>query len=182
MNKLKNRMLGIPIPPFISEINEGYNLIIDPQGMFYTQDPKNTCIVMKPFAQNVIKKMGELCNLIIFTRKRQKYIEPFLRETGYVKFDGIFDRSYETYRSGRKVKDIQKLGLNVEKTLVLDMNYERCYPFHLSNCIPVSKNVSEEELEGIMEQLQKVVRGNIEIKESVVQDMFKKSVVLLPKP
>jgi hypothetical protein len=37
---------------------------------------------------------------------------------------------------------------------VLDLNYERCFSFHQQNCIPIGKDIDEEQLMGIVGKMQ----------------------------
>lgn len=65
-----------------------------------------------------------------------------MREVGDLPLKGILDRSYMTFREGKKIKDLSKLGVSLDKTIVLDLNYEKYYSFSLSNCFPVNKEIN----------------------------------------
>ena len=47
---VKEKLLHIPKPPFLNFDNNNYTIVCDPEGLFYSEDKKNTCIIIKPYA------------------------------------------------------------------------------------------------------------------------------------
>jgi TFIIF-interacting CTD phosphatase-like protein len=101
----------------------------------------------------MIKKLTERCEVVIFSRRREKSLAAFVKEIGVELFAGVLDRSFMTFREGKKIKDLDKLGINLNKTIILDLNFEKYFSFWKENCIPISKNDEESELQNIVKQI-----------------------------
>lgn len=69
-NSLKLIMLRIPIPPYLTLNVGGYYLVIDPEGIFYTEDMKKTCIYLKSYTEHILKALAALCHIILFSKRR----------------------------------------------------------------------------------------------------------------
>jgi hypothetical protein len=103
---LKWSMLEQPIAPFVDAALDDYYFVVDPEGIFYTEDKRNSCVILKPFAQTIMSRLAQLCKIVVFTRKRVANVEPFIKEMADFPLAGVLDRSYEAYRSGRRIKDL----------------------------------------------------------------------------
>lgn len=123
IDNLKEKILHIPKAPFVHVNTLGFTLVCQPEGLFYAEDKKNSCILIKPFAEEAIRSIAKKCDIIIFSRKKKSTLETFVREAGNLPIKSILDKSFITYREGKKIKDLAKLGVNLDRTIVLDINH-----------------------------------------------------------
>jgi RNA polymerase II subunit A small phosphatase-like protein len=92
-------------------------------------------VLKRPFVDDFLKRMGELYECILFTASLAKYADPvadLLDRWGV--FRGRLFREACVYYRGNYVKDLSRLGRDLNKTLILD-NSPASYIFHPENAV-----------------------------------------------
>lgn len=95
-------------------------------------------VLKRPHVDTFLKKMGELYECILFTASVAMYADPIidLIDKFGVFRERLFRESCVYYR-GHYVKDLDKLGRNLEKVIIAD-NSPASYSFHPFNAVPVT--------------------------------------------
>jgi Dullard-like phosphatase family protein len=93
-------------------------------------------VLKRPFVDEFLKKMGELYECVLFTASLAKYADPVadLLDKWGVFRARLFRESCVYYR-GNYVKDLSRLGRDLNKTIILD-NSPASYIFHPDNAVP----------------------------------------------
>lgn len=92
-------------------------------------------VLKRPFVDDFLKRMGELFECILFTASLAKYADPVadLLDRSSV-FRGRLFREACVYYRGNYVKDLSRLGRDLNKTIILD-NSPASYIFHPENAV-----------------------------------------------
>jgi len=93
-------------------------------------------VLKRPFVDEFLKKMGELYECVLFTASLAKYADPVtdLLDKWDVFRARLFRESCVFHR-GNYVKDLGRLGRNIEHIIILD-NSPASYFFHPENAVP----------------------------------------------
>ena len=93
-------------------------------------------VLKRPFVDEFLKKMGELYECVLFTASLAKYADPVtdLLDKWDVFRSRLFRESCVFHR-GNYVKDLGRLGRNIEHIIILD-NSPASYFFHPENAVP----------------------------------------------
>ncbi|CAG6021946.1 carboxy-terminal domain RNA polymerase II polypeptide A small phosphatase 2 [Menidia menidia] len=94
-------------------------------------------VLKRPYVDEFLQRMGELFECVLFTASLSKYADPV---TDLLDQCGIFRarlfRESCVFHQGCYVKDLSRLGRDLQKTLILD-NSPSSYIFHPDNAVPV---------------------------------------------
>lgn len=94
-------------------------------------------VLKRPYVDEFLQKMGDLFECVLFTASLGKYADPvtdLLDKWGVFKFR-LFRESCVFHR-GSYVKDLSRLGRDLNKTVILD-NSPASYMFHPQNAVPI---------------------------------------------
>lgn len=106
-------------------------------------------VLKRPHVDTFLKKMGELYECVLFTASLATYADPvadLLDECGV--FRARLFRESCVYHRGNYVKDLNKLGRDLQKIVIVD-NSPASYIFHPDNAVPVKSwfdDVTDSEL------------------------------------
>ncbi|KAJ6650023.1 Phosphatase Herzog, partial [Pseudolycoriella hygida] len=94
-------------------------------------------VLKRPHVDEFLKKMGELYECVLFTASLAKYADPVadLLDKWNVFRARLFRESC-VYHRGNYVKDLNKLGRDLQKIVIVD-NSPASYIFHPDNAVPV---------------------------------------------
>uniref|UniRef100_A0A4W5LNZ7 protein-serine/threonine phosphatase n=1 Tax=Hucho hucho TaxID=62062 RepID=A0A4W5LNZ7_9TELE len=94
-------------------------------------------VLKRPHVDEFLHRMGELFECVLFTASLAKYADPV---TDLLDQCGVFRtrlfRESCVFHQGCYVKDLSRLGRQLNKTLILD-NSPASYIFHPENAVPV---------------------------------------------
>lgn len=94
-------------------------------------------VMKRPYVDEFLQKMGELFECVLFTASLGKYADPV---TDLLDKWGVFRarlfRESCVYHRGNYVKDLSKLGREMNKVVIID-NSPASYMFHPRNAVPV---------------------------------------------
>ncbi|CAN9515255.1 unnamed protein product [Ophioblennius macclurei] len=94
-------------------------------------------VLKRPHVDQFLQRMGELFECVLFTASLAKYADPV---TDLLDLGGVFRarlfRESCVFHQGCYVKDLSRLGRDLNKTLILD-NSPASYIFHPNNAVPV---------------------------------------------
>ncbi|CDQ72805.1 carboxy-terminal domain RNA polymerase II polypeptide A small phosphatase 2 [Oncorhynchus mykiss] len=94
-------------------------------------------VLKRPHVDQFLQRMGELFECVLFTASLAKYADPV---TDLLDQCGVFGtrlfRESCVFHQGCYVKDLSRLGRQLNKTLILD-NSPASYIFHPENAVPV---------------------------------------------
>lgn len=105
--------------------------------------------MFRPGAQEFIKKMSTLYEIVIFTASVEAYAMPLMKQLDPENIaTGIFWRDHCSQQSAMYVKDLSKLGRRLEDVILLD-NSPNSYYYQPENGLPITNwydNPSDREL------------------------------------
>ncbi|XP_014251651.1 carboxy-terminal domain RNA polymerase II polypeptide A small phosphatase 1 [Cimex lectularius] len=95
-------------------------------------------VLKRPYVDDFLQRMGELYECVLFTASLAKYADPVadLLDRWGVFRCRLFRESCVFHR-GNYVKDLNKLGRNLQKVVIVD-NSPASYIFHPDNAVPVA--------------------------------------------
>ena len=94
--------------------------------------------MFRPGAQDFIERMSRFYELIFFTASMDKYAIPLMEKLDNKRYwSQLLCREYWTQLDGTFVKDLSKLGRNLENVILLD-NSPNSYSFQKENGLPIS--------------------------------------------
>ncbi|XP_031618767.1 carboxy-terminal domain RNA polymerase II polypeptide A small phosphatase 1 [Contarinia nasturtii] len=106
-------------------------------------------VLKRPHVDTFLQKMGELYECVLFTASLATYADPvadLLDKSGV--FRARLFRESCVYHRGNYVKDLNKLGRDLQKIVIVD-NSPASYIFHPDNAVPVKSwfdDVTDSEL------------------------------------
>ncbi|CAB0036206.1 unnamed protein product [Trichogramma brassicae] len=95
-------------------------------------------VLKRPYVDEFLQRMGELYECVLFTASLAKYADPvadLLDRWGV--FRARLFRESCVFHKGNYVKDLNKLGRDLEKIIIID-NSPASYIFHPDNAVPVA--------------------------------------------
>ncbi|MCJ8750231.1 hypothetical protein PDJAM_G00260180 [Pangasius djambal] len=101
------------------------------------ETPAEVYVLKRPHVDKFLQRMGEMFECVLFTASLAKYADPV---TDLLDQCGVFRarlfRESCVFHHGCYVKDLSRLGRQLNKTLILD-NSPASYIFHPENAVPV---------------------------------------------
>lgn len=94
-------------------------------------------VLKRPFCDEFLEKIGPLFECVLFTASLAKYADPVADLLDKKKvFHGRLFREACVYYDGNYIKDLDRLGRNVDNVIIID-NSPASYAFHPKNALPV---------------------------------------------
>ncbi|CAD8138850.1 unnamed protein product [Paramecium pentaurelia] len=124
--------------PYLSKTNK-YTLVIDLDEtlVHYQELVDDGQFLVRPYAQQFLKEMSEYYEIVIFTAAQQDYADFILDLIDEDKVIGYrLYRQHTTLVNNTYVKDIQKIGRDVKRTIIID-NLAENFKFQPDNGIQI---------------------------------------------
>ena len=165
-----------PDPPFLPKKKENdkrdYCLVLDLDEtlVHYFEDETESYVKVRLGAETFIKELSKYCEICIFTASTKYYADIVINGLACNDLvDYRLYRQHTTINKGINIKDLSKLGRNLEKIIIVD-NIEENYQLQPNNGINISDFEGDEndnELEFLLEDLLEIVKqpGKNVIKE-----------------
>ena len=170
MNKFKG---GVPIPFLNTKPNKPYTLVLDLDEtlIHFKSNPNNESsgkIMIRPYLYEFLRTIKEDYELIIFTAATQDYADPIINaiEKDEKFFDHRLYRMHTTIIDNDFVKDLSKLGRNLNRTIIVD-NMKQNYKNQPKNGITIrpfwGKDVEDMALVDLLDILKKIAIEKIDV-------------------
>ena len=164
---LDNSQGPIPNPPFLPPKKpddlRDYCLVLDLDEtlVHYFEDETEAYVKVRMGTEKFIKELSTYCEICIFTASTKYYADTVINGLGnHDLIDYRLYRQHTNMKGGVNIKDLSKLGRNLEKIIIVD-NIEENYQLQPNNGINISDFEGDEndnELEYLLEDLLEVVR------------------------
>ncbi|XP_028923639.1 carboxy-terminal domain RNA polymerase II polypeptide A small phosphatase 1 [Ornithorhynchus anatinus] len=116
-------------------------------------------VLKRPFVDEFLQRVSQMFECVLFTASLAKYADPvadLLDKWGA--FRARLFRESCVFHRGNYVKDLSRLGRELERTLILD-NSPASYFFHPNNAVPVASwfdNMADTELHDLLPFLERL--------------------------
>ena len=164
---LENAKSPRPNPPFLPPKKENdlrdYCLVLDLDEtlVHYFEDHTEAYVKVRMGTEKFIKELSTYCEICIFTASTKYYADTVINGLGnHELIDYRLYRQHTMIKDGVNIKDLSKLGRNLEKIIIVD-NIEENYQLQPNNGINISDFEGDEndnELEYLLEDLLEVVK------------------------
>ena len=168
-------------PPFLKPLSSKYKytlvLDLDETLVHYIDDDDSAYIQVRPGAEEFIKELSEFYEIIIFTAALQTYADLII--TGLDPDGLISDKLYRQHTKSigsYNVKDLNKLGRDLKKTIIID-NIKENFCLQKKNGLKIEDfegNEYDDELDYLKEDLIKLVKLNPDDVRYYLRDIQKK--------
>ena len=158
--------LAPPEPPFFPPKKENDNrdyclvLDLDETLVHYFEDETESYVKVRKGTEKFIKELSKYCEICIFTASTKYYADIVIDGFDYHHLvDYRLYRQHTSASNGINIKDLSKLGRNLEKIIIVD-NIEENYQLQPNNGINISDFEGDEndnELEFLLEDLLEIV-------------------------
>ena len=158
--------LAPPEPPFFPPKKENDNrdyclvLDLDETLVHFFEDETESYVKVRKGTEKFIKELSKYCEICIFTASTKYYADIVIDGfDSHHLVDYRLYRQYTTTNNGINIKDLSKLGRNLEKIIIVD-NIEDNYQLQPNNGINISDFEGDEndnELEFLLEDLLEIV-------------------------
>ena len=164
---------GVPVP-FLNNIsNKPYTLVLDLDEtlIHFKSNPNNESsgkIMIRPFLYDFLKNIKKDFELIIFTAATQDYADPIINaiEKDEKYFDHRLYRIHTTIIDNDFVKDLSKLGRDLNRTIIVD-NMKQNYKNQPNNGITIrpfwGKDVEDTALVDLLDILKKIADKGMDV-------------------
>ena len=163
----ENSKGSIPIPPFLPPKRKNdlrdYCLVLDLDEtlVHYFEDETEAYVKVRMGTEKFIKELSAYCEICIFTASTKYYADTVINGLGnHDLIDHRLYRQHTNMNGGVNIKDLSKLGRNLEKIIIVD-NIEENYQLQPNNGINISDFEGDEndnELEFLLEDLLEIVK------------------------
>ena len=164
--RIPRRIGPPPEPPFFPPKKENdkrdYCLVLDLDEtlVHYFEDENESYVKVRLGTEHFIKELSKYCEICIFTASTKYYADIVIDGLEYNNLiDFRLYRQHTTMEKGINIKDLSKLGRNLEKIIIVD-NIEENYQLQPNNGINISDFEGDEndnELEYLLEDLLEIV-------------------------
>ncbi len=163
-----------PKSPFLKiKSNKAYTLVLDLDEtlIHFKPNPNNeSCgkIMIRPYLYDFLKNVKKYYELIIFTAATQDYADPIINaiEKDEKFFEYRLYRIHTTIIENDFVKDLSKLGRDLNKTIIVD-NMKQNYKNQPYNGITIrpfwGKDVDDTALVDLLDILKKIAENNMDV-------------------
>ena len=156
-----------PVPPFLPKKKENdlrdYCLVLDLDEtlVHYFEDDNEAYVKVRLGTEIFIKELSKYCEICIFTASTKFYADTVINGLGnHNLIDYRLYRQHTDLCDGVNIKDLSKLGRNLEKIIIID-NIEKNYQLQPNNGLNISDFEGDEndnELEYLLGDLLEVVK------------------------
>ena len=153
-----------------------YSLVLDLDEtlVHYIEEENKAYVQVRPYADFFLNEMAKYFELIIFTAASEDYADIVLNELDKNKVI-----KYKLYRkhteqvNGIFVKDLKKIGRDLDKTLIVDNNKDN-FSLQPENGLHICSFIgdqNDDELYNLSEDLMKIVRSNKEDIRPIIKEI-----------
>ena len=164
---------GVPVPFLTNKSNKPYTLVLDLDEtlIHFKSNPNNESsgkIMIRPFLYDFLKNIKKDFELIIFTAATQDYADPIINaiEKDEKYFDHRLYRIHTTIIDNDFVKDLSKLGRDLNRTIIVD-NMKQNYKNQPNNGITIrpfwGKDVEDTALVDLLDILKKIADKGMDV-------------------
>ena len=164
---------GVPVPFLTNKSNKPYTLVLDLDEtlIHFKSNPNNESsgkIMIRPFLYDFLKNIKKDFELIIFTAATQDYADPIINaiEKDEKYFDHRLYRIHTTIIDNDFVKDLSKLGRDLNRTIIVD-NMKQNYKNQPNNGITIrpfwGKDVEDTALVDLLDILIKIADKGMDV-------------------
>ena len=149
-------------------------LDLDETLVHYIEEENKAYVQVRPYADFFLNEMAKYFELIIFTAASEDYADIVLNELDKNKVI-----KYKLYRkhteqvNGIFVKDLKKIGRDLDKTLIVDNNKDN-FSLQPENGLHICSFIgdqNDDELYNLSEDLMKIVRSNKEDIRPIIKEI-----------
>ena len=170
---------GVSVPFLTNKSNKPYTLVLDLDEtlIHFKSNPNNESsgkIMIRPFLYDFLKSIKKDFELIIFTAATQDYADPIINaiEKDEKYFDYRLYRIHTTIIDNDFVKDLSKLGRDLNKTIIVD-NMKQNYKNQPNNGITIrpfwGKDVEDTALVDLLDILKKIADKKMDVVNGLKQ-------------
>ena len=166
-------------PPFLPPMDKNkykYSLVLDLDEtlVHYIEEENKAYVQVRPYADFFLNEMAKYFELIIFTAASEDYADIVLNELDKNKVI-----KYKLYRkhteqiNGIFVKDLKKIGRDLDKILIVDNNKDN-FSLQPENGLHISSFIgdqNDDELYNLSEDLMKIIRSNKEDIRPIIKEI-----------
>jgi Dullard-like phosphatase family protein len=163
----------VPVPFLKNKSNKPYTLVLDLDEtlIHFKSNPNNESsgkIMIRPFLYDFLKNIKKDYELIIFTAATQDYADPIINaiEKDEKYFDYRLYRIHTTIIDNDFVKDLSKLGRDLNRTIIVD-NMKQNYKNQPNNGITIrpfwGKDVEDTALVDLLDILKKIADKKMDV-------------------
>ena len=115
-------------PPFLPKLDEErykYTLVLDLDEtlVHYVEEENSAYVQVRPYADEFLKELSRYFELVLFTAAEEDYTGIVLNELNKNKYiTHILCRKYTEFKNGCNIKDLSKLGRDLNKVCIVDNN------------------------------------------------------------
>ena len=164
---------GVPVPFLNNKSNKPYTLVLDLDEtlIHFKSNPNNESsgkIMIRPFLYDFLKNIKKDFELIIFTAATQDYADPIINaiEKDEKYFDYRLYRIHTTIIDNDFVKDLSKLGRDLNRTIIVD-NMKQNYKNQPNNGITIrpfwGKDIEDTALVDLLDILKKIADKRMDV-------------------
>ena len=159
-SKVKPPFLGPPADP-----KKIFTLVVDLDEtlVHYVEEENRAYVQVRPYADYFLTEMGKYFEIVIFTAAAEDYADIVLNELDKNKsIDYKLYRKHTEQINGVFIKDLSKLGRDINKIVIIDNNKDN-FSLQPENGLHICSflgDQNDEELYALSEDLMKIIKGN----------------------
>jgi Dullard-like phosphatase family protein len=177
--------VSIPVPYLANKSNKPYTLVLDLDEtlIHFKANPNNEesgTIKIRPYLYQFLDNIKKYYELVVFTAATQEYADPIINalETNKKYFDYRLYRIHTLIIDNDFVKDISKLGRDLNKIIIVD-NMEQNYKLQQNNGITIrpfwGKDNEDSALFDLLDILMKIAERNLDVRIGL--KLFKEDII-----
>ena len=177
--------VSIPVPYIGNKSNKPYTLVLDLDEtlIHFKANPNNEesgTIKIRPYLYQFLDNIKKYYELVVFTAATKEYADPIINalETNKKYFDYRLYRIHTIIIDNDFVKDISKLGRELDKIIIVD-NMEQNYKLQKNNGITIrpfwGKDNEDTALFDLLDILLKIAEKNLDVRIGL--KLFKEDII-----
>ncbi len=177
--------VSIPVPYIPNKSNKPYTLVLDLDEtlIHFKANPNNEesgTIKIRPYLYQFLDNIKKYYELVVFTAATQEYADPIINalETNKKYFDYRLYRIHTIIIDNDFVKDISKLGRDLNKIIIVD-NMEQNYKLQKNNGITIrpfwGKDSEDSALFDLLDILMKIAERKLDVRIGL--KLFKEDII-----
>ena len=177
-NQITENEIKVPYLPPINKNKYKYTLVVDLDEtlVHYVEEEDKAYVQVRPFADYFLNELGKYFEIVIFTAAAEDYADIVLKE-----LDKNNSVSYKLYRNhtnqsnGIFLKDLNKLGRDINKVCIIDNNKEN-FGLQPENGLHISSFVGDQndnELNILSKELMQIVKSNLNDIKPIIKKLQK---------
>ena len=177
-NQITENEIKVPYLPPINKNKYKYTLVVDLDEtlVHYVEEEDKAYVQVRPFADYFLNELGKYFEIVIFTAAAEDYADIVLKE-----LDKNNSVSYKLYRkhtnqsNGIFLKDLNKLGRDINKVCIIDNNKEN-FGLQPENGLHISSFVGDQndnELNVLSKELMQIIKSNLNDIKPIIKKIQK---------